>query len=383
MKLSAFWLSLLTLAGCSSLPPTRPASAAPARNTVPAGIEGALGPQSMVLLGEPHGTREIPRFAAELTGARARRGPVVLALEVPRGLSGSLNAYLASDGSPAARARALAEPFWRAPFQDGRRSVAMFELVEATRALRLAGASVDLLCFDLDEAGAGQEAREQAMADAIVGTRQARPEASFVVLTGNLHASKREVPFVKGFRWMAMRIADAGLAFVSLDARYAEGSAWTCRDADASRCGPSFAASPHRPTSGVHLEPSSDGRYDGWFGLGAVAASPPAALPERAAGLEQKLAALAASPEARRSRARTAYDAGDFRGCAASIGQITEPTVDDAYTEACCLARAGERDAAVARLRFAVERGLENPGEADNDDDLVSLRDHPRWPFKK
>ncbi len=382
----------LALAACSCAP-SRPAPPAPARPDaalpvaasgpeapVP-GLDALLTPGAMVLLGELHGTREIPRFAGALAAAFAKRGPTVLALEIPRASGAALEAYLAG-GSAADRERALRDPFWGDAYQDGRRSAAMWGLVESARALRAAGAKVEIACFDSDIKLA-QEPREQAMADALVAARRAHPGASFVVLVGNLHAAKRTVPFLKHVRWMAARLADAGLSFVSLDARFGEGSAWFCQDGDASHCGPSFRASAHREAIGVRLEPSADGNYDGWFSVGPISASPPAAFPERAAGLEQKLAALAASPGARRARARVAYGAKDFRGCADEIAKIEGATGDDAYTQACCLARAGDRDAAVERVRVALARGLEKPDELERDEDLASLRDHPRWPLKK
>lgn len=220
------------------------------------------------------------------------------------------------------------------------------------------------------------------MARTLVAARRARLGVTFLVYVGNLHAARREVSWKKGFRWMAGRMADAGLAFTSLAPRYTEGTAWICRDAEAAHCGVSFVGSPHASAAGLRLEPSADGNYDGWFGVGPIGASPPAAKPELAADLGRAIAAAGASPAAWRARARAAYDANDFRGCADWYGRVAEPTADDAYDAACCLARAGERDAAVERLRFALDHGLRDVEQLERDEDLASLRDHPRWPSR-
>ncbi|MCU0687099.1 MAG: hypothetical protein MUF34_33445 [Polyangiaceae bacterium] len=353
---SLAFAALAALTACARPAPS-PAPAPPPRAapSSPAGeLDRAIAPKSMVVLGDMHGTREIPRFVGELTRAAVRRAPVTLALEMPPGATQAIDAYLASDGSAAARARVLGDAWWREDYQDGRRSVAMLDLIETVRALRQGGAAVELLRFGV----------------------------TFLVYVGNLHAARREVSWKKGFRWMAGRMADAGLAFTSLAPRYTEGTAWICRDAEAAHCGVSFVGSPHASAAGLRLEPSADGNYDGWFGVGPIGASPPAAKPELAADLGRAIAAAGASPAAWRARARAAYDANDFRGCADWYGRVAEPTADDAYDAACCLARAGERDAAVERLRFALDHGLRDVEQLERDEDLASLRDHPRWPSR-
>ncbi|HKQ61946.1 MAG TPA: hypothetical protein VJS92_11700 [Candidatus Polarisedimenticolaceae bacterium] len=340
-----------------------------------------LPPNSMVLLGDLHGTREIPRFVGSLACLASKRGPVVLALEIPRGHADAFDAFLDGAGAADERAQLLAHPWWQDPYQDGRRSNAMLELVDSARRLRRTGAPLEVVRFDVSERTASPEARDEAMAAAIVAARRERPDAFFIVYAGNLHTMKRGASWQPGYRWMAMRLAEAGVTFRSLNVRYTDGSAWTCRDGDPEHCGPAFVGSRYAEASGVHLEPSTDGNYDGWFGVGKITAAPPAAFPERAADLEQRLAALESSPGAWRARARRAYAAGDYRGCAEQLAQIGSPEADVAYDHACCLARAGERDAALERLRFALDHGLEQPERARDDADLAALRDDPRWPL--
>lgn len=363
--------------GCSA--PARPAAPPPVRITLELPRElAARG--STILLGEVHGTRELPAFVARLVGQLAADRPVVLALEMFPAELPSLEAYLASDGGPAARAAALRDPWWQAPFQDGRRSVAMFELIEAMRVLRAGGARVEVVCFDhkVPDGGTATD-REEGMARNLLAARRARPDATIVAFAGNLHTRRTLVPRFGNYDWMAMRLATAGVAFTTLDARYAEGSAWNCRGGEPSDCGAQFAGG-RGDERGIHLERSDDGGHDGWFGVGPVTASPPAAFPELAADLEARLGALADSPGARRSRANRAYEAKDHARCAQELEGIEGAAAGDLYNQACCLALAGDRDAAFGKLRTAVERGFRDFDHAEKDPDLALLRVDPRWP---
>jgi hypothetical protein len=362
-------LFALFLAGCSA--PARPPASPPVREALQ--LPGELvAPASSILLGEVHGTREVPAFVARLVSQLAVDRPVILGLEIVPAELPSLAAYLASDGGPAARQAALRDPWWQSPFQDGRRSVAMFELIETMRVLRAGGARVDVVCFDhkVPEGGTATD-REEGMARNLLAARRARPDATLVALAGNLHTRRTLIPRIGNYDWMAIRLARAGVAFITLDARYAEGSA--------SDCGAQFAGG-RGDERGVRLERSDDGGHDGWFGLGPITASPPAAFPELAADLEARMSALADGPGARRSRANRAYEAKDYARCAEELEGIEGASADDAYNQACCLALAGDRDGAFGKLRTAVERGFRGFDHAEKDPDLASLRADPRWP---
>jgi hypothetical protein len=362
------------------------AAGAPSRRPAPPQLPAidippaALPPHGTLMLGDYHGTREIPAFVAALVGTVSAREPVVLGLEIPQNHEDSLHAFLASDGGPEARRLLLDEPFWRAPYQDGRRSVALAELLETARALRAAGRKIDVVAFD-DAAGGTQDAREAAMAQNVIAARRAHPEAALIVYAGNLHTSKHEVGFKPGFAWMAMRVAAAGIPVISLNARWDDGTAWTCSDAVAEHCGVSFAAG-RGPERGIRLEPSPDGQYDGWFGVGPVTASPPAGRPELAAGIEAKIAAAAAAPSALQTKARRAYEAKRYGECADILGAIATPEADTAYNRACCLALAGRKDEAFAALEYAIKAGFRSLDQIAKDPDLASLRGDPRWPLK-
>lgn len=180
---------------------------------------------------------------------------------------------------------------------------------------------------------------------------------------------------------MAKQLAAGGLAFVSLNPHYEDGSAWVCHGATPADCGPSLMAGKPGPR-GITLAASPDGNYDGWVGLGPITASPPAAFPELAKDFDRKLAALRDGPDAVRQRAFRAATAQDYRACVTAYETIAAPTDNDAYNHACCLAQLGSKDAAFERLQFAIDHGFADLAHASTDPDLASLHDDPRWPPK-
>jgi len=195
-----------------------------------------------------------------------------------------------------------------------------------------------------------------------------------------LHTSKSEAPSAPGLSWMAMRVAKAGVAVVSLNARYDEGTAWICAG-DMEHCGVAFVLG-RGPELGIRLEPSPAGVYDGWFGVGPISASPPAGRLDLAVELEAKIAAAAHSAQAVRARAVRAYDDKRYAECADMLETIAAPDAAVAYDHACCLALAGRKDDALAKLKFAIDAGFQDLPHAQQDEDLASLRDDPRWPIK-
>jgi hypothetical protein len=337
----------------------------------------------MILLGDHHGTAEIPAFVASVVATAAAAQPVVLALEAPRQDLPGLDAFLASDGERPALDRMLRDPFWQFPFQDGRRSVAMLELIRTLHELRARGARIEIVPFDAgpgDVRAGDRGGREQHMASALIALRNARPDAAIVVYAGRLHTMRQGVSRQSGEPLMANRLAAAGVRFVTLAPHYADGSAWVCRRSPATSCGPSFEKG-IEPATGLRLEASADGNFDGWFGVGAITASPPAAFPEQAKGLTARLAAIRANAPALR-RAASAYDAKDYKACAAEYASMTDPSGENAYDHACCLALQEERDAAFERLQYAVDRGYVALPDLTYDSDLASLREDARWPPK-
>jgi len=80
----------------------------------------------------------------------------------------------------------------------------------------------------------------------------------------------------------------------------------------------------------------------------------------------------------------SAYSSGDFAAAAAAFVGAAEvrngsEAATNLYNAGCCLARAGDTDAALAMLERAIDAGYANFGNMSGDGDLDSLRDDPRF----
>lgn len=107
--------------------------------------------QQVILIGESHGTSQIPRFTLGVVCSLLRAGrPVILGVEHSGEQQEALNRYLSSPGTPADRKELLKGVNWRL-YCDGRGSVAMFELIESMRRLRQDGQRVGVLAIDRNE----------------------------------------------------------------------------------------------------------------------------------------------------------------------------------------------------------------------------------------
>lgn len=274
----------------------------------------------LVLLGEQQGTNEIPGFVADLACAAVREGiPVTVAVELPASEQARVDAYLASDGSLAAKRQLLGGAAWRRMYDDGRTSTAVLELIDRVRRLRSSGVPVQVAYFDAP--GLVSSERDAAMADTLEALRATHGDDVVLVLTGNAHVPKlRGAPWDPQFVPLGQRALDLGLRPLSLVATYPGGMAWAClpKPAGGYACGPSRIAAntalnpslgltapapvnsglsmpgrggwnPHGDTYlalrvGVRLEDETDAQgLDGHFFVGTLSASPPAVDSVRAA----------------------------------------------------------------------------------------------------
>jgi hypothetical protein len=229
----------------------------------------------VVLVGELHGTAEIPARFGELAAAMAGQGPLLVALEIPRDEQSRLDAFLDSAGGEEDRQSLLSGDFWTRSYQDGRSSAAMLALLERLRQLRLKHA-LTVRAFDV-ESGTQLEApaRERVMAARLAESlAEVDPEVRLLVLTGNLHSRVvGSAPWDPEHRFMGSLLA--GHSPLAIEMLPVSGSAWTCTSADVDSCKRRvLPGSERRPGLSIGNEVNERGHHGLW--LMSATASPPA-----------------------------------------------------------------------------------------------------------
>jgi hypothetical protein len=229
-----------------------------------------------VLVGEGHGTAEIPIFFADLVCAAHLSGrPVVVGVEANEKGQPDIDQFLDSDGGDAARAAFLRSSIWQV--RDGRASRAYFALFERLRRYKQSGQIADVVATQpaWNPAWAGHQSEsDEAMADRLQGAAARRPGAILFVLAGNVHASKG------AFRFGDETVVPAGANLpprqtISLNI-LSGGQAWNCSEA---HCGPRQYGSAAPGRRGVRLVPYEPPKYDGVAELGVPTTASPPELP--------------------------------------------------------------------------------------------------------
>jgi hypothetical protein len=227
----------------------------------------------IVVFGEVHGSNEVPAVFADAVCLAAQSRPVVVALEQPASDQAAIDAFIASDGGPAAKAAFLRAMMWNFPMKDGRSSQAYFQLFETLRQMRAAGRIESVVAFQPVSLGgpSAPTQYEKAMADLLL--TGLKPDAVVVALVGNVHAMRTAVPRDPPYLPMAAHLPPAQT--VTLNVLPNGGESWNCvRGADGCKANP-MGTNPNPRERGIELA-GEDGPYSGVLYLGTLAtASPP------------------------------------------------------------------------------------------------------------
>lgn len=196
----------------------------------------------IIVIGELHGTNEVPKLVGALAEAIKNCGRnVTVALEINENYQSAIDHYLKSGDEEILRGL----PFFSGRGdKDGRSSIAMADLIKRIRAIGL----IRIVCFDLEVskfAAATNQQRDSAMA---VNIKKNIDGNHVIVLTGNIHARiTKGLGSNQQFSPMShILVNDAGLSteVLSLNTIFAAGKAWYCSQ-DGCREG-SAAAKPDR-----------------------------------------------------------------------------------------------------------------------------------------
>jgi hypothetical protein len=231
-----------------------------------------------LIVGELHGTQEIPAAFGELVCFVAAAGNnVLVGLEFQESARSSFEQYVESSGTRTDRARFLRESSWLTDAQqypDGRTSEAMLKLVDRLRELRGAGLGIDVTTIvRLRQAVSdSQTTYEIGLADSLKEAEQSSEYDLIIALVGNIHARKLafDAGGVASLDPMAMHLPTE--TTLTLHAISNGGEAWNCRpNCGRHRHGGSQAGSSPR----IEFRPDLSPGYDGILAVGTTTASLP------------------------------------------------------------------------------------------------------------
>jgi hypothetical protein len=237
------------------------------------GAESYLSAGRVVMIGEGHGTKEMPATFLRIVCTALEQGrTVAVGLEI-EDHDGALDAYTSSKGTADATKLLLGSRHWRKDF-DGRSSKAYFNLLESLRVLRTQGAP--LTVFALYDRVGQNETPDQILASRLRKERLARPHAVILTLTGNVHSMRARPDWFPAEIPTPMGALIADLHPLSIDLVFDGGQSWSCRSAV--DCGlrdqPSQSGGKGKVDA---VQPSGQtGIYDLQINVGRTAASPPA-----------------------------------------------------------------------------------------------------------
>ncbi|WP_233583193.1 hypothetical protein [Corallococcus sp. CA053C] len=270
--------------------PVKLAARAPGAKEVPTftecgqaiiGLKNRVKPGGVMLLGELHGTQEVPRFIAQSVCQLVTSGtPVSVGLELPVENEERVKHFLQSQGGEADWLKLMESPFWRSPYPDGRGSAAVANMLEQLRQLRAQGLDVAVFVYDHPKL-TGQQ-REDALTATVLSHVKAEPQRFHLVVSGNIHSRTAQgLPWDKGYQPMGRLLKEQLQDVTALDMAYDSGSAWICAADEKGRkldCGvKATKGKDNGDRFFVHVwdSPNAEG-YHGVFYVGRVSASGPA-----------------------------------------------------------------------------------------------------------
>lgn len=222
-----------------------------------------------VLVGEYHGTNEMPAVARDIACAATVVGrPLVFGVELTPVDQPALDAFMRSNGSPSARAALLASPGWCE--KGGRTTAAIVDMLETLRRLGKRH-RLSVVAFDAAPALKGTSAaREAAMAKVLKKTAAKQPGSLVVALTGAGHAGKSawtsyDPPFAAAGQLLPPERTVA-LTFARPGGRY-----WGCHapNGDSRGC-TAYDMPPREPVAarGIRFDKSLREGFDGVYSAG-------------------------------------------------------------------------------------------------------------------
>jgi hypothetical protein len=154
-------------------------------------IDDDILTSQLLLIGERHGTNEIPKAFEGVVCDLLRRGKDVwVGLEIPAFEQEKIYRYLKSPGREEDRKSLTSGVFWLG--QDGRGTSSMLALLEKLRTLQTATRHIPVIAIDrLSNSGENfARRRDNGLAELVRGSSVQFAHSTGVVLVGNAHAKR-------------------------------------------------------------------------------------------------------------------------------------------------------------------------------------------------
>jgi hypothetical protein len=247
-------------------------------NDIP-GTEKFLSGHKIVMVGENHGTKEMPMTFVRLVCAALRQGNTVsVGLELPSEQTEPLNKYLQSNGDASAKREFLGSAFWETD-RDGRSSIAYADMIDTLRALQRRGFPLSVFPLHTEAITSANVGRyDEMMADRVWQEYETHVAALVLSYTGRVHSMKKMPVWARPHIPPPMGVHLTDLDPVSILLESTGGSSWDCRNR--TECGQH--SDPVRPAlSTIPLfavtVPEDGEIYTAQIEVGITNASPPAA----------------------------------------------------------------------------------------------------------
>jgi uncharacterized iron-regulated protein len=204
------------------------------KNTeIPSSLLASIENKNLILIGEQHGTNEMPEYTFKLVEALAQNHDLALGLEFPIDTQKEIDQFLKTGDE---KILSGIDFFKDAEFHSGRGSDAMIRFLKNLRFLP----KVKVFCFDIPTPLANGNTpvldRDTKMAKNVLNFIKKNPRLKIVTFSGNIH-SRLSVgtpwnPKAKNMGFEILRRSKGRLSLknsVNVLYRADEGSAWQCQ----------------------------------------------------------------------------------------------------------------------------------------------------------
>jgi hypothetical protein len=180
-------------------------------------LKTCLKSKQVIVVGEMHGTEEVPKFFLQLVKMAGKPKSLQVALEINKDLQKDIDEFMRTGDFSAL----LKLDYFKWP--DGRSSEAMGNLLRELRAMK-----IKVVCFDIESTIQTVVNRDSMMAANLAASFN---NGKLLVLTGNLHANLEEGFWRPNFKSAVLRLKQLKNLegkLISLNTYFNGGTIWNC-----------------------------------------------------------------------------------------------------------------------------------------------------------